>query len=90
MKISKMKGTETGHGATLHLSIWFDYAPNSLFPIQDQQKADQLVKLFLKEYAASVHRKNAYYNLANYYYKNKTDNAICRRISLPRSIRNLQ
>ena len=37
----------------------------------NQQKADQLVKLFLKEYPASVHRKNAYFNLANYYFKNK-------------------
>ena len=37
----------------------------------NQQNADQLVKLFLKEYPASVHRKNAYFNLANYYFKNK-------------------
>ena len=37
----------------------------------NQQNADQLVKLFLKEYPASLHRKNAYFNLANYYFKNK-------------------
>ena len=42
MKISKKNETQTGHVTTLHPSIWFDYESTSLFPMQDQQKADRL------------------------------------------------
>ncbi len=37
----------------------------------NQKNADQLIKLFLKEYPTSVNQKSAYLNLANYYFLNE-------------------